>query len=740
MTRCISLAAYLLALAALLGLCPIAQAAQLFAAHFQDDKITGWTTVGAGGVRLSAFNGRKSLQLDSGAAAVASFSASGYRQLIVTLGFAGLRLGARGGCLADVSADAGHTWIEAARLNPGEDDGVRFRRNGARIAGLTDAAQVLLRVRNVAIDPEARCWANDLQVEATPMLPGERALARADTRSSLTAQALRNAAPAGPWPMMAFAPPKDRLPGRQPFEGRLQLMGARPGSMFEVLLDPRRSAQVHNAAATRLPPFEFDFIQSSDVLIPVRRGAIASDHPEWEFILEPGRVWAEPGDGDYERASLPFTLEQRNANCMHHGVLTFLYRADGAVSNVAYEIGSETCAYFQFNAWGYFSARYIPGPVAEREAVLERYQQELVHRLPTRPITSLAADYPGADPDRFGSPAEVPIASMTLYGVTVDGVHYVSDCDSRFGPYPFCDELDLPSYSLAKSLVGAFSSLRLALLYPDVLNARISQFVPECTRTAHWGEVTFRQTLDMATGHFYSSAFEADEDAADFLIFHHFEDHADRIDFACTHYPFKNAPGTLWVYHSTDSYLLGTALNSYYKSKQGSGTDIFNDLWLSQFWAPLHLSPAVAVIRRTRDAIAQPFTGYGLTLLRDDIAKLAQFINSDRGSVDGEQKLEPQLLAEALQRDPAHPGLAAAQDLRYQHGFWAWNAQSALGCAEPVWIPFMSGYGGITVALMPNGMNYYYFSDGGAFSWARAAIEANRIRPFCRQKAPEVPQ
>ncbi len=34
-------------------------------------------------------------------------------------------------------------------------------------------------------------------------------------------------------------------------------------------------------------------------------------------------------DGGYSRASLPFTLEERNANCMHNGVLTFLFKSDG---------------------------------------------------------------------------------------------------------------------------------------------------------------------------------------------------------------------------------------------------------------------------------------------------------------------------------------------------------------------------------------------------------------------------
>jgi hypothetical protein len=43
----------------------------------------------------------------------------------------------------------------------------------------------------------------------------------------------------------------------------------------------------------------------------------------------------------------------------------------------------------------------------------------------------------------------------------------------------------------------------------------------------------------------------------------------------------------------------------------------------------------------------------------------------------------------------------------------------------------MSGYGGIVVAMFPNGMTYYYFSDGGVFRWAIAAAAADRMRNFC---------
>jgi hypothetical protein len=151
-------------------------------------------------------------------------------------------------------------------------------------------------------------------------------------------------------------------------------------------------------------------------------------------------------------------------------------------------------------------------------------------------------------------------------------------------------------------------------------------------------------------------------------------------------------------------------------------------------WRPLNLSPAIDTMRHTYDAVAEPFAGYGLTLHRDDVAKLASFFNVDAGRIAGKQMLDPAMLAAAMQKTPTDTGLvASSRDFRYHYGFWAWNAQSYLRCRKPAWIPFMSGYGGIVVALMPNGLTYYYFSDGGTWAWARAAAEADKIKPFCER-------
>ena len=158
---------------------------------------------------------------------------------------------------------------------------------------------------------------------------------------------------------------------------------------------------------------------------------------------------------------------------------------------------------------------------------------------------------------------------------------------------------------------------------------------------------------------------------------------------------------------------------------------------MEPIWRRLELDPAIDTVRRTRDALQQPFSGYGLTLHRDDVARLALFLGTAQGAVGSVALVEPALLRAALQRDPAAPGLSAPDPaFRYQHGFWAWNAAATLGCTAPAWIPFMSGYGGIVVALFPNGTVYYYFSDGGKFAWARAARAADQLRPFCRRSHP----
>jgi hypothetical protein len=699
----------------------LALAAPIFSEDFEDGDAAGWAPSG-GDVRLTQYAGNTSMRLSGRAAVVTATSTRGYSGVAVSAALAANDLETGEYCLVEASADGGHTWMQVLRVDDGADDGVTLHTGALRHRSLDNAERVLIGARVVGNQDNDQCWLDNVRVAGT-------AVTDAGPRSHLTRSLLTSdAALADLVPMAEFTPSADARAPSHSFRGALAFDPAMTGFRLH-----RDTLNYLGDAALRLrapPRFDFALVQSGDRLIPVQRGPIPSGHPSWEFSLEAGRVWDEPGDGGMTRAALPFALVETAANCTHNGVLTFVFGDNGAISRVAWQIASETCAYLQYDAWGAASASYRPG-IANADAIIAADTAELAARMPTRPLAQLAVDHPGVDLSAFAAPADINPAALTTYGVVAGGVHYLGGCDTRAGPYPFCEALDVPSYSLAKTLVGALGLMRLEQLQPGAMREPIAAYVPQC---ATWQGVSFENALDMATGHYGSAEDQADENAMTADRFFVATTHAEKILIACTRFPRREAPGRRWVYHTPDTYVLGAAMSAYWRRAHGESADFFNDVLVDGVYAPLHLSPTIRATRRTDDAARQPYTGWGLTLMRDDIAKLGAYL----ASADHPGALVASApLAAGLQRDPGDVGLPAGADtLRYNNGLWAYNAQAALRCADPVWIPFLSGYGGIIVALMPNGVVYYYVSDGGDYAWARAARAANTIAPMCARPLP----
>ncbi|SHH95483.1 choice-of-anchor D domain-containing protein [Ferrimonas marina] len=516
------------------------------------------------------------------------------------------------------------------------------------------------------------------------------------------------------------------------FEGRLELFGEATSGGFDELKDSFRYTGNSDTTRKHLPEFDFEFVQTGSHLVPAQRGNIASSHPEWEYILEAGRVWDENGDNGYSRAVLPFSLHQKNANCQHNGLMSFLFKDDGSVSDVHYQIASETCLYFQFDMWGQLSASYTPGAVTNADALKADHQAQELSQMPTKPISELAVDYPGTDYTQFGSSSETDPNYMTLYGFVIDGVNYVGGCNTRQGPHPDCDRITVPSYSTAKTVFAGAGLMRMETLYPGIKDEVIADYVSDCDSNGNWDDVRFEDNLDMGTGNYNLSGYMSDEGASHTNDLFLPEDHASKISYSCTEYSRKAQPGTRWVYHTSDTYILGTAMDAYLKQQQGSSADLFDDVIVQDLYAPLGLSSAAKVSRRTYDAKAQPFAGWGLTFLRDDVAKLANFLNADDGKINGQAMFDSALFEAAMQRDSSDRGLAPLTDYYYNNGFWAHEVKSLVSCSNDTWVPFMSGYGGITVLLLPNGTSYYYFSDNDTYLWASAAAESNSLRAFCQ--------
>ncbi len=532
--------------------------------------------------------------------------------------------------------------------------------------------------------------------------------------------------------LSAYAVPANAAQPDHQFEGSLQLSGEASGGDFKERKDTFRYTR-KNRDTTRkhLPEFDFEFIQTGTHLFPVARGTMTDNHPEWEYILEAGRVWKENGDNGYSRASIPFTLHQKNADCMHNGVLSFLFMDDGTTSQAAYQIASETCLYFKFDMWGLLGASYSPTSVTNADDQRANYQLEVNNRMPSKPISELANDHPGADPSQFGSASETDPDHVTLFGFTIDGVHYTGGCDTRYGAYPYCDAIALPSYSTAKSVFAGLALMRMELNYPGFMGNNVASQVNDCAANGNWGDVNYGHVIDMGTGNYNLGGYMSDEGSLHTNDLFLPLDHASKIDYSCTQYDRKATPGSKWIYHTSDTYILGTAMNQDLKDLEGGSKDLFDDLLVDDILKPVGTSPTSHYSRRTYDSVQQPFTGWGMTYLRDDVAKIAVFLNVDDGKVDGNLLVDGYELDAALQRVPSDRGLDPLADFKYNNGFWAHEIQSNISCSSDVWVPFMSGYGGITVLLLPNDTAYYMFSDDATFVWMKAAQESHRIRSLC---------
>lgn len=507
------------------------------------------------------------------------------------------------------------------------------------------------------------------------------------------------------------------------FEGRLELHNEDLIGQMTVL----RGNHNQEPEVSHLPKFDFEFVQNKGYLIPVQRGLIITDHPYWNYFIEPGRVWSETGDQGYSRASFPFALVWKGSNATLNGTMSFVFN-DAGTSKVWYQITQETTVSFSADLWGLLEGRYHPGTVEDAAKIKTAFTQELADRFPTKPIEQLEEDYPGVDASAFGR--GIPSSNLTWYGFVANGVNYVSGCQTRYGIYPYCEYLRAPSYSTVKSAFVSVALMRLAQKYqPNIPNQLIKDYVPEATDSpGDWRTVTFNHVLDMATGNYQSADIMVDEEQWDNPFWN--EDYYDPIIAAAFDWPHGADPGTQWVYRTSDTFILTRALQNYLEILEGANSDIFNFV-VDEVYRPLKMGSGVFTILRTRDDNwqGQPYGGVGMWWIPDDLAKISNFLNADQGVIAGEQILFPNILAAALQRDPNDRGVDRGRYGKYNNSFWADSYKSGYDCE--FWVPQMLGYSGIVVVLMPNGTNYYYASDGRDFTWDAAVRESNKILPHC---------
>lgn len=695
--------------------------------NFQDGEADGWAAGGDGNVEISQYEGNFTLRLTQTAYAVAEVPTRDAGRITVGAAFAADDLEQDDACLAQVSIDKGKTWSTATRVDDGMDDAVTLH-SGATSIDLPpgiDSVLILARVAGDGIDDT--CWLDDVYVVGDG--PAKHSPI-ATEKHPLTQQfLLGKRGLEEPVSMQAYTP--DAVAPKHTFSGSLRLLDTAALTGFRIVSDAYDREASIGDSIQRLPEFDFEFFQRGADVIPLQRGVIRRDHPYWEIILQPGTAWIAANDDGWSRAAVPFALQERSANCTHNGVLTWLFN-DHDVSRVAYQVSSETCGYFKADLWGVVEADYQPRDLSEAAAPhIARLDSHRVSRLPVRPLEQLSDTYPGTQPLAFGVEDGIHPSDMSVFGMLVDGVNYRSDCVTREGSYPFCDSMPLPTYSLAKSMFGGIATMHVEKIMPGSSQKVISTLVDECD-ISRWRDVSIENALDMATGNNRSADYMVDEDSEEHLEFVFSDDHAEKLDFACNYFERQFEPGTRFNYHTSDTYLVGVALQALVDDQFGFGVDVYESLLLQPLWRPLNLSVLLDDTKRTYDTMAQPFVGYGLTVEADDVLRIAAWLNDAGGIIDDEPVLDRQMLEATLQRSDDKGPETGIASLRYNNGFWAYDAGPTIGCPNSVWVPFMSGVSGITIAMFPNGVIYYYFSDSGIFRWQSGRTAANAIRSLCK--------
>jgi CubicO group peptidase (beta-lactamase class C family) len=265
-----------------------------------------------------------------------------------------------------------------------------------------------------------------------------------------------------------------------------------------------------------------------------------------------------------------------------------------------------------------------------------------------------------------------------------------------------------------------------------VANLLIKDYVPEyAAGPGDWERVTFNNTIDMSTGNYGSANYMADDDGAKMGEFFGAQPYAVRIA-AAFDWPHVVEPGTRWVYRTSDTFILTRAMHNYLQAQEGPAADIF-EMVVDEVYRPLGLGPGAFTTMRTADDgwQGQAEGGWGLWWIPDDVAKIALLLNNQGGQIDGVQVLHPGLLAAALQQDPDDRGVSIDGRRMYNNAFWADHTTRADGFECELWVPEMLGVSGNVVALLPNGITYYYFSDNQEFTWDAAVREAGKISPYC---------
>src|SRR5580698_8189635 len=197
----------------------------------------------------------------------------------------------------------------------------------------------------------------------------------------------------------AFTPGSDAVAEHAPFLGTLRLTETQMTTKPAVFSPP----SVLGRDPHLFPGVAISFFTDKGDLVPFTQDVIryASNNQGrsyWDVIVQPGRVWSQPGDGGWSRAGFPFALVNSIEGETHNGLATFLYK-DGRVSNLRFQIVQQTAPFYithDFIAAGLVPATFAAAATGRLESLTRDYEADRTDAVPVAAWSELAAQVGGA--------------------------------------------------------------------------------------------------------------------------------------------------------------------------------------------------------------------------------------------------------------------------------------------------------------------------------------------------------
>jgi hypothetical protein len=205
----------------------------------------------------------------------------------------------------------------------------------------------------------------------------------------------------------------------------------------------------------------------------------------------------------------------------------------------------------------------------------------------------------------------------------------------------------------------------------------------------------------------------------------------EKLDHGFNYARYSWERGEVVRYNTIVTFTLAAAMDAYLKRKEEPNAHLW-DMVVNEVYRPIGILHAPMMHTVEPDGSRGiPILGFGLTPTIDDVAKLVTLLQA-RGQHHGTQILSAAKIDNALRRTAT--GLSTRVpsrfgDQRYHLSFWSLPYRTALGYS--VHVPYMLGYGGNVVVLLPNGVSAFRFADGHAYDPETMILAGEAIRPLC---------